>query len=140
MSCNTCNGGNRNTGKIIDFRHRSNNHKVVCRYGTSTDLFDNLAFECDCKIEHVAKEPCFKGKPAYMKVNNENKLLFYDSSLSKMRYGAIQCQVFLFIAAVLVKMSCTWQTLYHQKHFKTQLVWILNIFWHIIHIKIVSFR
>ena len=42
-----------------------------------------------------------------MKVNNENKLLFYDSSLSKMRYGAIQCQVFLFIAAVLVKMSCT---------------------------------
>ena len=112
----------------------------MCCYGTSTHLFDNLAFECDCKIEHVAKEPCFKEKPAYMKVNNENKLLFYDSSLSKMRYGAIKCQVFLFIAAVLVKMSCTWQTLYHQKHFKTQLVWILNIFWHIIHIKIVSFR
>ena len=56
-----------------------NNHIRACRYRTSTDKYDNHVFKCSSnKDKHVAKEPYFKVY-AFMTVNNENKLLCYES-------------------------------------------------------------
>ena len=55
-----------------------NNHITAYRYGTSTDKFDSHVFKCINKNDHVAKEPYFKVY-AFMTVNNENKLLCYES-------------------------------------------------------------
>ena len=54
-SCNSSNGNTTYTGKTVNFRHKMNNHIVnfrhkmnihitACRYGTSTDKFDNHIF------------------------------------------------------------------------------------------------
>ena len=42
------------------------------------------------KNEHVAKEPYFKVY-AFMTVNNENKLLCYESYLHKMGFDTMNC-------------------------------------------------
>ena len=55
-----------------------NNHIIACCYGTSTNKFENHVFKCSNKNKHVAKEPYFKVY-AFMTVNNENKLLHYES-------------------------------------------------------------
>ena len=70
LSCNTC--------KTVDFKYRTNNHITACCYGTSTKKFENHVFKCSNKDKHVAKEPYFKVY-AFMTVNNENKLLYYES-------------------------------------------------------------
>ena len=57
LSCNSCNDNTTYTGKTVNFRHRMNNHITKCRYGTSTNKFDNHIFKCSNKNEHVAKEP-----------------------------------------------------------------------------------
>ena len=57
-----------------------NNHITSCRYGTSTDKFDNRVFKCSNKNEHIANQAYFKVY-ALMTVNNENKLLRYESYL-----------------------------------------------------------
>ena len=67
-----------------------NNHITACRYGTSTDKFDNHVFKCINKNDHVAKEPYFKIY-AFMTVNNENKLLCYESYLHKMGFDTMNC-------------------------------------------------
>ena len=90
LSCNSCNGFTTYTGKTVNFRHRMNNHITVCRYGTSTDKFDNHVFKCINKNDHVAKEPYFKVY-AFMTVNNENKLLCYESYLHKMGFDTMNC-------------------------------------------------
>ena len=60
--------------KTVNFRQRMNNYMTACRYGASTDKFDNHVFKCSNKNERVTKEPYFKVY-AFMIVNNENKLL-----------------------------------------------------------------
>ena len=60
LSCNSCNGNTTCTGKTVNFRRRMNNYIPVCRYGTSTDKFDNHVFKYSNKDKHVAKEPYFK--------------------------------------------------------------------------------
>ena len=40
-----CDGNTTYTGKRISFRQGMNNHIIACRYGTSTDKFDNRVFE-----------------------------------------------------------------------------------------------
>ena len=55
-----------------------NNHITACCYGTSTNKFENHVFKCSNKNKHVGKEPYFKVY-AFMTVNNENKLLHYES-------------------------------------------------------------
>ena len=78
LSRTSCNGNTTYTGKTVNFRHRMNNHITACRYGTSTDKFDNHVFKCSNSKEHVAKEPYFKVY-VFIPVNNENKLLCYES-------------------------------------------------------------
>ena len=78
------------TGKTVNFRHRMNNHITACCYGTSTNKFDNHVFKCINKNDHVAKEPYFKVY-AFMTVNNENKLLCYESYLHKMGFDTMNC-------------------------------------------------
>ena len=79
-----------NTGKTVNFRHKMNNHITACGYGTSTDKFDNHVFKYSNKNENVAKEPYFKVY-AFMTVNNENKLLCYESCLHKMGFDTMNC-------------------------------------------------
>ena len=90
LSCNSCNGNTTYTGKTVNFRHRINNDITACRYGTSTDKFDNHVFKCSNKNKHVAKKPYFKVY-AFMTVNNENKLLCYESYLHKMGFDTMNC-------------------------------------------------
>ena len=47
-----------------------NNHIRACRYGTSTDKYDNHVLKCSNKDKHVAKEPYFKVY-AFIAVNNK---------------------------------------------------------------------
>ena len=84
----SCNGDTTYTDKTVNFR--MNNHITACRYGTSTDKFDNHVFKCSSKNEHVAKEPYVKVY-AFMTVNNENKLLCYESCLHKMGFDTMNC-------------------------------------------------
>ena len=70
------------------YRYRMNNHITACRYGTSTDKFDNHVFKCSNKDKHVAKEPYFKVF-AFMTVNNENKLPCYEYYLHKMGFDTM---------------------------------------------------
>ena len=44
LLCNSCNGNTTYSGKTVNFRHRMNNDITACRYGTSTDKFDNHVF------------------------------------------------------------------------------------------------
>ena len=88
LSCNSFKGNARYTGKTVNFRHRMKNHITVCRYGTCTDKFDNHAFKCSHKNDHVAREPYFKAY-AFMTVTEENKLLCYESYLHKMRFDTM---------------------------------------------------
>ena len=67
-----------------------NNHISACYYGTSTDKSDNQVFKCGNKNEHVPKEPYFEVYD-FKTVNNENKLLCYDSYLHKMGFDTINC-------------------------------------------------
>ena len=90
LSCNSCNGNTIYTGKTVNFRHRMNNHITACRYGTPIDKFDNHVFKCSNKNDHVAKEPYFKVY-AFMTVNNENKLLCYESYSHKMGFDTMNC-------------------------------------------------
>ena len=90
LSCNSWNGFTTCTGKTVNFRYRINNHIAACRYGTSTDKFDNNVFECINKNDHVAKEPYVKVY-VFMTVNNENKLSCYESYLHKMRFDTMNC-------------------------------------------------
>ena len=70
-----------------------NNHTTAYRYGTSTDKIDNHVFKCSNKDKHVAKEPYFKVY-LFLTVNNENKLLCYESNLHKMGFDTMNCQLF----------------------------------------------
>ena len=72
----------------VKFRHSMNNH--IRRYGTFTNKYDNHFFKCSNKNEHVAKEPYFKVY-GFMTVNNENKLLCYESYLHKMGFDIVNC-------------------------------------------------
>ena len=90
LSCNFYNGNTTYTGKTVNFRTRMSNHITACRYGTSTDKFDNHVFKCSNNNENVAKEPYFKVY-AFMTVNNENKLLCYESYLHKMGFDTMNC-------------------------------------------------
>ena len=67
-----------------------NNHITACRYGTSTVKFDNGVFKYSHKHKHVAKEPYFKIY-AFMTINNENKLLPYESYLHKVGFDTMNC-------------------------------------------------
>ena len=40
----TCDSNTTYTGKTVNFRQRINNHINACRYGTSTDKFDDNVF------------------------------------------------------------------------------------------------
>ena len=66
-----------------------NNHIIACRYGTSTDKFDNHVFKSSNKDKHVARN-LFKVY-ALMTVNNENKLLCYESYLHEIKFGTMNC-------------------------------------------------
>ena len=90
LSCNSCNGFTTYTGKTVNFSYRMNNHITACRYGTSTDKFDNHVFKCITKNDHVAKEPYFKVY-AFMTANNEIKLLCDESYLHKMGFDTMNC-------------------------------------------------
>ena len=85
LSCNSCYGNTTHTGKTVDFRHKMNNHTTASRYGTSTDKFYKYVFKCSNKNNDVAKEPYFKVY-IFMTVNNENKLLCYESYLHKVGF------------------------------------------------------
>ena len=63
---------------------------TVCRYGTSTDKFDNHVFKCSNKNEYVAKEPYFKVY-AFITVSNENKLLCCEYYSHKMGFDTMNC-------------------------------------------------
>ena len=67
-----------------------NNHITACHCETSTDKFEYHVFKCINKNDHAAKEPCFKVY-AFMTVNNENKLLYYESYLYKMGFDTMNC-------------------------------------------------
>ena len=50
LSCNSCNGFTRYTGKTVNFRHRMNTHISPCCYRTSTYILDNHVFKCNNKF------------------------------------------------------------------------------------------
>ena len=78
-----------------------NTHLTAGRYGTFTNKFDNHVFKCSNsnKNEHVAKEPYFKVY-AFITVNNENKLLCYETYI---KWDSIQrtANCFVVIAAAV---------------------------------------
>ena len=69
---------------------RMNNQITECRYGTSTTKFDNHVFKCSYKNDHVVKERYFEVY-AFMTVNNESKLLRYESYLHKIGFDTVNC-------------------------------------------------
>lgn len=77
--CNHC-GEESNIGKTDNFRERTNNHITGCRWGRSTDKFDNHVFKCAQEKGMAFIEPFFK---AYilMVCSNYHKLLAHESSL-----------------------------------------------------------
>ena len=89
LSCNSCDGNTTYTCKIVNFRPRKNNHIAACRYGTSTDKFNNHVFNSSNKNERIAKEPYLKVY-AFMRVINENTLC-YESYLHKMGFDTMNC-------------------------------------------------
>ena len=88
--CNSCDGNTTYTGKTVNFRHRMNNHITACRYRTPTNKFVNHVFKCSNKNEHVSKEPYFKVH-VVMIVNDENKLLCFESYLHKLGSDTMNC-------------------------------------------------
>ena len=90
LSCNSFSGNTIYTDKTVNFRHRMNNCITVCRYGTSTNKFDNHVLKCSNKNYHVAKETYFKVY-AFMSVNSENNLLCYESYLHEMTFDTVNC-------------------------------------------------
>ena len=90
LSCNSCHGNTTYTGKTVNFRHRMNNQITAYSCRASIDKFDNHVFKCSNKNKRVAKKPYFKVY-AFMTVNNENKLLCYESDLHKMGFDTMNC-------------------------------------------------
>ena len=75
LLCNSCNGNTTCTVKTVNFRHRINNHITLCRYGTSTDKFDNHVFKCSNKNHYVANVPYFENNyiDLYLHSHQQNK-------------------------------------------------------------------
>ena len=88
-----------------------NNDITTHRYRPSNVTFDNYVIHYNNKSEHVAKELCFKVY-AFISINNENKLLCYESYLHKMGFDTMNCCCFfVIIAVVYIKMICIVETL-----------------------------
>ena len=92
LSYNSYDGNTTYTSKTVNFRHRMNNHITACRYGTSTDTFDNHVFQCSNKNECVTKEPYFDVSAF---INNENefsitKMNCYVMNLTCIKWDLIQ--------------------------------------------------
>ena len=90
LSCNYCNDNTKCNGKTVNLQHSLNNHITACRYGISTDKFDNYVFKCSDRNKHVAKEPYFKVY-AFITVSNEKKLLCYEFYLHEMGFDTMNC-------------------------------------------------
>ena len=86
---NSRNGNTTYTRKTVNFKHRMNNHIIACCYSTSTKKFDNYVFKCSNKNEHVARELYIKF--IILTVDNENKLLYHESYLHKIRFDTTKC-------------------------------------------------
>ena len=67
-----------------------NNHITACRHGTSTGKSENHVFKCSDKNEHAGKKPYFKVY-AFLTVDDENKLLCYESYLHKIGVDTVNC-------------------------------------------------
>ena len=83
LSCNMCKGNETYTGKTNDLRLRTNNHISSCRSGTGSDRFDQHVYLCGIKNKCL-QEPFFK-LYVFMKLNDEAKLLNYESLLHRKR-------------------------------------------------------
>ena len=70
--CNFCKKVS-DIGKTDDLRERTNNHITACRYGKSSDNFDNHVFNCSREKNVPHTEPFFK-LYVFMVLSNYNKL------------------------------------------------------------------
>ena len=86
----TCDGKTTYIGKTVNFRHRKNNHIAACRYGTSTDKLTIMLLNVVKRMNVLPREPYLKFY-VFMTVNNENKLLCYESYLHKMGFDTMNC-------------------------------------------------
>ena len=77
--CNFCNTTSK-TGITDNFRDRTNNHITGCRWGSSSDDFDNHVFSCSRERNLPHEEPFFKIY-IYMVLNDYHKLRNYERML-----------------------------------------------------------
>ena len=55
-----------------------NNHLTTCYYRTSDDKFKNHVFKWNDENKDITKKRYAKAD-AFIEINNENKLMFYNS-------------------------------------------------------------
>ena len=79
LKCLACNENTTYIGKTNNFRLRINNHISSSKSGNSSDRFDNHVFDCQ-RRNNLSSDPLFKVY-AFMKLDNPNKLLHYESYL-----------------------------------------------------------
>lgn len=77
LKCICCNFEVTYTGKTNVMRLRMNNHVTGCRYGNSSDRFDNHVYSCRLKHK-CTKEPFFQIY-AFIKLPHEHLLITYES-------------------------------------------------------------
>lgn len=77
--CNVCNVASK-IGKTDNFRDRTNNHISGCRWGNTSDKFDNHVFEC-WKGKNMGPPETFFKIWILMVCSNYHKLLSHESAL-----------------------------------------------------------
>ena len=87
LTCIACNDNITYTGKTVNFRDRMNNHITGCRWGTSTDRFDNHVFKC-MKKNNMSSEPYFKIF-TFLEVSQQKYLIPYETYLHSKKYDTM---------------------------------------------------
>ena len=85
LKCNSCHQATTYIGKTTNLRLRTNNHISSCRNGNSCNNFDNHVFRC---MGDQNVEPYFQ-LFAFMKLANEQNLLFYENLLQCRGYDTL---------------------------------------------------
>ena len=87
LTCVTCNDDTTYTGKTVNLRDRMNNHITGCRWGNSTDKFDNHVYRC-LKEQKKSSEPYFKIF-TFLEVSHPKYLIPYETYLHSKKYDTM---------------------------------------------------
>ena len=85
LKCSSDNYSTTYIGKTVDLRSRMNNHITSCRLGGLTQKFDSHVFYC----MQNQKQELFFHILMFMKLNDEQNLLFYEKLLQNRGYDTL---------------------------------------------------